>query len=365
MWNFSFLLHNLALSEPVGNEYIAAVPASDERVASLLAIPAFKHLVTHFADQFGRKRKPSILIATDDVPKRMDAIRDFRNALSIAAICRAWEFQLNSDLAGAMYDYSGYFDLYPYTLSKNNDLLIINSPALMGIDSVEDFRGQTSAELAVGAPRSNWLDERLFQELLAQWTNLYIRRKSSRATSRLFRSLEMAFRASAIPYANRASIDDYGAQISLWVSALEILVWEESKRSSPKAVCNVLGRLPTENRILKRKAYVAFYGKERVTLLQRLCCDMYQARNAFLHGNPITPKTLYPLGQMKKSALTAYAPIVYKAALYAMLKLWPARKGRLKGTTNDFFHWNQFEKAIRSSSPQEAPRRRTVADKKY
>ncbi len=349
-WHFAFLVHNLSLSEPVGNQYIAVVPPTDDRIKELYNHKTFTHLLNHFTDQFGRKKVPSILIAHESVPKHFDAIRDFRNALAISAVSFAWESNLSQTAVCARYNYSGYFDLYPYVLSKDHDILIVNSPSILGIDEPLEFRGQTAPELASVDRDIDWFDPVLLDALLHRWTERYVKGIRKKSTEALFRSLEMAYRASAMPYANRGSLHDYGAQLALWISAHEILVWHLQRHANLVAVMQVLGGMDFDHPTLRRKRYAASKGK-RVTLLQRLYYDMYRARNHFLHGNPITLRGLYPFRQIKKPALTAYAPIVFKSALYTLLNLWASLSEDTGESLKHFLPRRRYAGALRSARP--------------
>ena len=66
-----------------------------------------------------------------------------------------------------------------------------------------------------------------------------------------------------------------------------------------------------------------------MNLSQKLYKELYDTRNAFLHGNPVTEKRLRPFGRKNVQAITRYAPLLYKIALISFLEqLKPERKAK-------------------------------------
>lgn len=100
MWSIYFVLPNVTMHEPVGNEYISIAPHSDPRVVNNIRADHFaKALIKNFEDQFRRKMFPSVLMLDDSAPdhlKKIDAITAFRNILAISTIIKAHEHSLTS-----------------------------------------------------------------------------------------------------------------------------------------------------------------------------------------------------------------------------------------------------------------------------
>ena len=48
---------------------------------------------------------------------------------------------------------------------------------------------------------------------------------------------------------------------------------------------------------------------------QKLYKELYDTRNAFLHGNPVTANRLKPFGKKNAQVITRFAPLLYKVAL--------------------------------------------------
>jgi hypothetical protein len=326
-WRFIGLLHNLPLESPVDTANMAMVPLTDARLAPYMSDDNFRHFVTSFRDQFGRKRRASALLARGAVRRKPEAVLAFRNALAIASVIRAWDRFLGAERQLEALKYSGYFDLYPYYLSSDYTSLVVNSASLFGVDQTDEFNGQTTPELAPAILRKDFYDEALFEALMERWRRRHLR--SSRGSSEdesLFRSLEMAYRAARIPGDNRGSLDDYGANLALWCSALEILVWPVRRHAKTADVLAVLKPAATSAPILRRRRYrVRVPGSQQarwVTLAEKLYCEIYRARNAFMHGNPVTAGMVKPSGRRTRLSLNCYAPLLYKTALYTRLGLW-------------------------------------------
>jgi len=93
-------------------------------------------------------------------------------------------------------------------------------------------------------------------------------------------------------------------------------------------VLNLLGRFPWSDKTVKRRLYkVKHIQKEyRVNLPQRLYKELYDTRNEFLHGNPISTNRLHPFRQKDKPGITRFAPLLYKIALLSYLDKYKDKK---------------------------------------
>jgi len=327
MWSVFFVLPNITMRQPVGNEHVSIVPNSDSRVEeSISTNPFAKALVKNFEDQFGRKIYPAALIVNDDAPdylRNIDALTGFRNALAISTIIKGHEHSLTSSFV-AYPLYSDFFDFYPLTASRDNDGFIKRTPSVLGFDDEHDeFRGQISP--ALGAPRdlSDRAEDKVFKLLHNAWRRRFLRQKHDEWSTRtLFRSLEMAYQASSMPFKNHSTIYDYGSSASLWVSALEILSHRRTRNADLLSVLSLLGDYVWIDKSVGRQIYKVTYGKKdhKVNLVQKLYKELYDTRNDFLHGNPVKRNRLYPFKNTKVQPITRFAPLVYKVALLAYLR---------------------------------------------
>lgn len=344
-WVFIAALHNLPVVEAVGNELFAVVPIDDQRVEGSRNQPAFKQLTAGFTDQFGRPRTPSLLIAHPCAPMTTDAVVDFRNALAISSITAEWARQLCYPNQRWFIKYSEYFLLYPYQPTKKGDALVVHSPSLLSLDD-ENFRGQTSPEIATIEPRSAFYDRGLLTALLSCWEQQHLGRRKRTRNQALFRSLQMAFRAGMLPFGNNASLTDFGAQLALWVSAHEILVWPRHNHASLRSVLDLLAGAQFESKELGRRRYRGAGKGQRVRLLDKLYVETYNARSDFIHGNPISTSSLFPSMKRERSGanLLSFAPLIYRAALYSALGLW--RSQGAQQPYDEFLTWWEFEEAL-------------------
>lgn len=335
MWNIIFALPNLNIKEAIDNNYIAIVPHDDSRIVEIKAQSIYaRALADNFEDQFGRKRYPSFLIVKDTAPLKIsnnDSIVGFRNIVAIATIIKAHEFFLTKKFHSYPF-YSDYFDFYPITISKNNNGFITQSPSILGFDDeFSNFLGHVSPGLAGSSYSSVDIADNLLNQLKVVWYKCYLRKSTPDWSLRaLFRSLEMAYNASAMPFKNRATIYDYGASASLWVSAFEILSHPKNKNANLLTVINSLGNYDWYNKDLGRRSYAIVYGgkKRQVNLSQKLYKELHDARNSFLHGNPVNLGRLKPFGNKKAQPLTKFAPLLYKVLLMQFLTKYKDRRLR-------------------------------------
>jgi hypothetical protein len=365
-WVFVALLHNLSLHEPVENGYVAIVPDTDNRAISLTeASPALRRLVSGFTDQFGRSASPSLMIVHPKATKKLlaqDALIGFRNTIAICSIIQAWEEALIRKQSLNVLKYSNYFDLYPISVGKDGDALIISSPSILGLDEPEEFVGQTSPELATSYRVTAFYGQELVKAMLLIWKDRFIKRRVKDWRSRvLFRSLEMAYHASTIPFENSSTIYDYGAKIALWVSAFEVLVRSKTEKADLPKVLHLLSTTKLYERTLNKKLYtIQFRGeKNRYNLPQKLYHMLYLARNHFLHGNPVGIRNLFIKESDKYHPLTVAAPILYKLALQSFLDM-PKLANLGDYDMKDFVHVRNFEEAISAlinNRPQRKKRR--------
>jgi hypothetical protein len=267
-----------------------------------------------------------VLLVPKDVSAKLreiDAIVAFRNIFAISSIIKGHEHSLSARFVGYPL-YSDYFDFYPISISRKNDGFITNSPAIRGFDDEgRKFRGQTSPGLANPGYINADPDRQLLSLLEKAWKRRFVSGRSNKwQTTTLFRSLEMAYQATTMPFKNHSTIYDFGSSASLWVSAFEILSHPRTGKADLRTVLNLLGEYKWRDRKLKRKAYKLEYRgqKFRANLVQKLYKEMYDARNDFLHGNPVKPSRLYPFKNSKGYPITRFAPLIYKVGLLCFLE---------------------------------------------
>ena len=186
--------------------------------------------------------------------------------------------------------------------------------------NLSTFRAMPSPYLPV-AGRTLQQDRYLYRVLGQEWLRRYVGGKEDDLFSRqLFRSLETAFTAASVGAKNLASLHDYGVQMGLWVSAIEILTWGVFQGANRDRSLDLLQRYQwRDERLDKATAVPTLKLKRQVNLVQHACVLMYYVRNDFLHGNPVSYDSLR-LAPDREVYLPSIAAIVYRTVLVAYLQ---------------------------------------------
>jgi len=313
-WKLAFVLPNLNLRDSIESDSFALVSPNDERLLRIKQeCKPSNILLTKFLNQFGRSVTPCAIIFKGSQPT-IDRITNFRNVVAISAIIKGWGWSIfRGQCLEAIF--SDYFDLYPITPANDGQHLIIHTPAQLGYDEADNFSGQISPLIVYPVNNAAVLDEELLN-LLLRFFKKNPKQKSWKARA-IFRSLEMAYQASAIIYDNPFSESDVGSRIGLWVSAFETIT--HPGRGSQVGVNDVIGLLGAYNfsdRKLKQELYK--YRGNKVNFVQKIYGQLYDSRNAFFHGNPIRNVHRRPLNRNKGSFLTI-VPMLYRIALMIQL----------------------------------------------
>jgi hypothetical protein len=258
-----------------------------------------------------------LLVRSIDGP----ALIALRNAVAIAHIVQAWPRVLAAR-QGFMPVWSDYFSVYPVRPAKDKGWLVTVSPSVSGLDEFEDFRGQSSPLLPHPSTIHFRRDDRLLEGLLRLWRRRFEQgRFDERRTRILFRSLEVAFQAASVPSANYSTIYDFGTGIALWVSAFEVLSHPWRGRANLGTVLDLLAQYTwKEPRIRRRRFRIRYGGQSRASSRpQKYYHELYRARNSFLHGEPVSARSLRSSSHPARPHLLVVAPMLYRAALYASL----------------------------------------------
>lgn len=179
-------------------------------------------------------------------------------------------------------------------------------------------------------------DSFLLDAMYAVWERRFVAaRRSDRYAEVLFRSLQVAYQASAAPFKNRGTLYDLGASLAAWVSAIEILVHPTAGHADLERTLAHLdrftvsgvagGRSLWQHRDAARRHCTIQLSKKKRrkgNLVQYLYKRLYDARNAFLHGNPIGEKALrpHPARATPKTTVWELAPVIYRIVLYIYLR---------------------------------------------
>jgi len=324
-WTPAAILPNLRADKAVEGDVIALAPCDDPRVAAFgAAHPKFQDFLSRFTDAFHVPLRPIVLIVRDDVvPKlaRIEPLASFRDLVAMCVVPQGRSLASLYPNGGHRLSYSNAFWLYPWTLGRDNEYLVASTPALQGLHVVDQFHGQSSPEVPV--KDLSRIDEPMFDALLGRWKRHYLGKRPNWGDRALFRSLNMATNAALLPAGIDTTLYDLGRTVALWVSAFETLAHPRTGKSSLRTVYPLLEAVSYQNVRVRRRRYVAYItGKKpwpRTCLPCWLYGKLYQARCDFLHGNPVSPKTLNPSNL--EQSLFWFAPGLYRMALTGFLRL--------------------------------------------
>jgi hypothetical protein len=309
----------------LGTDLITVVPPTDPRVRS---IREEQSVVSQILDSFrstdtGKPYEPAVLLirrsAPDSVRRSEEAIVAFRNAVTISVVLRGRAADARG--YGAMSTtWPDTFDFHPAQVSAGGRFVIL-SPALSSLVAKEDPLCFTESPYLPRQGRRIWPDAYLYRTLGVEWKRRYAGNgRSGQFGQALFRSLEVAYSACAIGAKNQGSIHDYGLQVALWVSAIEILAWPDQRHADFDRVLDLFAKAPLHRQLRVRRYSAKRRGKVRkVNALERAYSYLYNARNSFLHGNPVTSSTLFTRSRKAGTPIPRLATTVYRAALTAYL----------------------------------------------
>jgi hypothetical protein len=364
-WHLIGVLPNLPIDHSWDFEHLSFAHPSDKRLEDVRAkSAAARSLLTNFKHPFGRGCRPSAFIVSNDCPKRLrsaEALADLRNAFAVASALYGWQNAIGNPNIWFP-QYSDYFDLYPIFPSNDGVGLICNGFALNSYDSADEFHGQPHPDLSAG--RSSFkvsVDQRLLDLLIGEWKRKYATAKPSWKQTAVFRSLAIAYRAVRLPKGCDHIVFDIGVQLSLWVSAHECLTHPgPGGWAGLNEVLALLGKKQwLRSELSVRRRQVVRRGRRKglptdpMTYVQHLYRRLYDARNDFLHGNPVGVKTVF-VGPATRDALSIQvAPLIYSAALDAALTVRVARKKRdLQEIVRAAFRSTQLETALLKTREQ-------------
>jgi hypothetical protein len=325
-WVAATVLPNIELNESIEGELVALASKDDPRVKSLCNVqPLLQKFLGRFTDAFGERVRPTLLIVRRNAPKgifSVEALASFRDAVALSVVCYNCALKLQHPY-GHCITFSNAFWFYPWMMDRSGENLIAKTPSMLGIHQIDDFKGQPSPEIPRHTLSGSDLDEPLLHALLCRWQKRYAAPMPDSRDRALFRSLNMANQAALTPAGSDITFYDVGRSIALWVSAFEILAHPGTGRSDLLTVYRLLDSVKWREKHCRERRYKAYERnrtpQSRRTLACRLYGEIYKARNAFLHGNPVTPRLL--LARNTKRSLFQYAAPLYRMALTGFLPL--------------------------------------------
>jgi hypothetical protein len=331
-WHPVAVLPALSLGTTIEVGYAALVPSTDPRVAAIEAAqPIFRTFMSRFTDAFGVRVQPAVLLIHRQTPSSFrsnGSLVSLRDAIAVSTVTYARAREIAA-LRGHRIGFADAFAFYPWMVDRHYQHLVAITPALKAMHEVTRFRGQP----APGIPEADMCDldrdRPLLEELLRRWSRCFSASEPCWADTALFRSLNMAHQACLMltPAAD-TRLYDLGRQMALWVSACEILGHPgPGGRTSRNAVLDLLDRVQWMYRDCRAKRYPIRSGNkgEHRRLAPALYARLHQARNDFLHGNPVSMAQL-KLRNSDDGLFQVAAPL-YRLALTAFLDLHPPALG--------------------------------------
>ncbi len=314
-WQPLVVLPNINVQHVVETRHAALVNLSHDRIRTLWKqYPALEYFLTGFKNAFGRQEFPSVLMMPDGAPETFRtsrAVSAFRDLIALSVI--PWN-RANAILRrGPGWEpvFGDSFDFYPWMLGKDYRMMIAFTPAAFSMDDPKDFAGQNSP--GVPSYPLDYVDEPLVEELLRRWEKRFGVEEPQWEDRALFRSLNMAFEATRMPFITAGTSYDTGRLVALWVSAFEILTHQGSGMIGKYDVLALLLGLPAGHKFELKQRHTC------PTLHQWALETIYAARDDYLHGNPVADDRLKLPGT--DYDLSAYSSLLYRVLLAQFLNL--------------------------------------------
>lgn len=327
-WRAVAVLPNIYTADAFDGGPIAVTSTHDQRVQEIIASqPMFAEFLSRFTDAFGVNLNPAIIIVKEDTFAKLqttNGIPSFRDLLVLSVVPYARANSIVYKNAGNRICYGASFWLYPWMVGNDLGHMTLSTPALSAFHLVEEFHGQSLPEVPHLELRATDLDRHLFEVLVRKWRRHYLGGRQVWEDRALFRSLNVAAQATQPPGGSDTTLYDLCRITALWVGAFEMLTHPRRGAAGLHTVYPLIARVKCNNNDLMKKKYVAYMGRAkkpwgRRTLPCWLYGRLYQARNKYIHGNPITANLLKLKGA-EQGIFWLAAPL-YRFALTAFLSL--------------------------------------------
>ena len=229
--------------------------------------PNFDTFLARFRTAHGTAVDPSVMLLDATAPdgrRSEEAMVALRNCLSVATVLRQTAIEMLHP-RGHRVLFSDAFEFHPWTLDRDFNRMMSITPAIMAVHRVEEFAGQPAPGSPIHRLHGGDVDRSLLRELIAHWDHAYERLRRPPLQRALFRSLNMANAALAMPAVRGVTYLDYGRQCALWISAFEILAHFDSgrNRADLPAVLQLLIKKPFSRRELNARRYTISLRRRR------------------------------------------------------------------------------------------------------
>lgn len=216
--------------------------------------PVLKQYLDSFRTCFGKKVNPSIIVRDKSMPK-VDAsnLCAFRNAIAIAAVIGARTLSCIRNNTTGHYC-TDLFDFHPVSVSGDGTDLIAETPFENSFCCrVDNFAGQPTPAVVYPENIHPAVEDKFMKALLDVVESRPRKTDEKTFKNRVIRSMEMAYYAMRSPFVTLGERSDFGVQISLWVSAFEILANPHHAKVTFKDVGTMIKAVPWRNRKLRTK----------------------------------------------------------------------------------------------------------------
>lgn len=379
-WEFVLALPNLRIAPdrdpgdssqfPSGitlDSDVVAITGGEDRIVTQIRSESspVNQILSSFRDEYGNGYIPAVMLARKAAPDKLKhdagAFNDFRNAVAMSMVLPGKAAHAVS--GGNMRPtWADTFDFHPALVGKLGNV-IIQSPALNNLVGPDLLYLSPSPSISVHS-FGLYPDRFLYRCLGREWRRRYVRpARNDLFSRRLFRSLEVAYQAASVGVKSYGSSVEYGTQIALWVSAIEILAWALKGKANLSTVFELLDRVQIGGGLQHRR-YRTTWREEpfRLNAVQHCYLLLYGARNHFLHGNPVSFTTLLARRPGKRLSLPQIAPLVYRYALKGYLSQRYALTDTFKHMARDILELvdeSSYEEAVAQLMGLKAPRRRS------
>jgi hypothetical protein len=280
--------------------------------------PVLKQYLDSFKTPFGRKVNPSIIVRDESLPK-VDAshLCAFRNAIAIAGVIGSRICSCIHNQTTGFYC-TDLFDFYPVSVSSDETDLVAKTPfELSAWCNVNNFAGQTTPAVVYPENIQPAFDEKLMLALLDVVEKKPLTRDEQSFKTRVIRSMEITYYAMRNPFVTLGERSDFGVQMSLWVSAFEILANPHIENVRFSDVSAMIKAVAWRDKKLRVKQFAAVGAQQgrKTTFPVQIYGRLYQTRNAYMHGNALH-KGEYEFHKRKRwGNLFFQAPALYRCVL--------------------------------------------------
>lgn len=280
--------------------------------------PVLKQYLDSFKTPFGRKVNPSIIVRDESLGK-VDAshLCAFRNAIAIACVVGSRVYLCIQE-QNAVFFCTDLFDFHPVSVSSDGtDLVTRTAFENSAWCNVNDFAGQTTSAVVYPENIQPAFDEKFMRALLDVVEKKAHTLDEKSFKTRVVRSMEMAYYAMRSPFVTLGERSDFGVQMSLWVSAFEILANPHNVKVGFSDVSAMIKAVPWRDKKLRVKKVAAVGSKKgkKATLPVQIYGRLYQTRNVYMHGDAMR-KGEYEFHRRRgRGNLFFQAPALYRCIL--------------------------------------------------